>query len=154
MVSIVAYNYGARDLQRAYGAIKWALIYGVSIYAVLMLFLEFFPQLPLQLFDASDAMLQMGTTALRIMAFSVLISLPSIVLSASFQGFGCSTYSMCITLMRQTVLLFIFLTVFKSFGNVNLLWWAFVCCELLGLPVSFFLYGKLRKNVTAEIEGK
>ena len=57
------------------------------------------------MFDASDAMLEIGAPALRIMSLAFIFAGISIVAGSSCQAFGYSVYSMFISIARQIVVL-------------------------------------------------
>ena len=70
LIPIVAYNYGAKKPERIYQSCRWAMLYSVTLYSVFFLIMEIVPEQVLLLFDASEEMLAIGVTALRIMAVS------------------------------------------------------------------------------------
>lgn len=151
LVPLVAYNYGSHQLKRSFGSLKWSLIYEYGIFIILLILLELFPSKILYLFDASKHMLQMGVPAMRILGFAYLISIVSLALSSTFQGFSKGLQAMILTLSRQVILLFIFLTLFKSFNQINLIWFAYILAEVCCLPIGYMMYKKIKKKVTEEI---
>lgn len=96
-------------------------------------------------------MLQMGVPAMRILGFAYLISIVSLALSSTFQGFSKGLQAMILTLSRQVILLFIFLTLFKSFNQINLIWFAYILAEVCCLPIGYMMYKKIKKKVIEEI---
>lgn len=90
------------------------------------LIMELVPEQVLLLFDASEEMLVIGVTALRIMAASYLLSNICLTYSAAFQGLGMGVQSMLLTLSRQVVLPVVFIAVLSRLGNLSLIWMAFV----------------------------
>lgn len=151
LIPIVAYNYGAGKKERMKQSVKWALIDSFIVMTVFTGVLAFFPQTVLYLFDASDSMLAIGVPALRILAFSFLLSTVSTILSGYFQALGDATYSLFLTMSRQVVLLLIFVKIFSAVGNLELVWSSYVFAELLTIPLAVFLYRKTKKKAADKL---
>ncbi|MCC8100987.1 MAG: MATE family efflux transporter [Clostridiales bacterium] len=150
LIPIVAYNFGAKKRNRIYDAIRWALVYSIGIYLVIMVFLETCSTQILQLFDASEEMLAIGIPALRILAVSYLISTFGLVFAAVFQALGMGTYSLYLTSVRQVLFPFIFVSAFRQTGNLHLIWSAFIISEILALPVIAILANKAFRKLSWE----
>ena len=103
----------------------------------------------LRLFDASEEMLAIGVTALRVMAVSFLLSHVCLTCSAAFQGLGMGVTSMLLTLSRQVALPMIFLAVLSHTKNLSLVWMAFVAAEAAVLPFGLFFW----KRETGRLPG-
>ena len=142
LIPIIAYNYGAGRPDREKSAFRWGMIYSMGIMFVMILILEIFPEPVLQLFNASDELLQMGAQALRILAVSIYISVYSLILSAVLQSLGKGITSMLITLSRQAIFLLPFLFLFSRMGNLTFIWSAFIVAEVLGLMLGLVLHKK------------
>ena len=69
MVPIIAYNYGAQKPERIHKTIRLGMLYAVIIMALGFLVFQLIPKELLSMFDASDAMLEIGAPALRIMSW-------------------------------------------------------------------------------------
>ncbi|MCM1223482.1 MAG: MATE family efflux transporter, partial [Lachnospiraceae bacterium] len=54
LIPIVAYNYGAKNRERIWGTLHWALADGIVIFTVLLLGLEALPEQILSMFHASE----------------------------------------------------------------------------------------------------
>lgn len=111
------------------------------------IFLEIFPVPILHLFDASETMLSIGTQAIRILAVSYLLSVFGLVIGTTFQALGNGSYSMYLTVARQVVLPIGFAFLLAKTGNLWMVWTSFLISEILALPLTFFLFGRIRKNV-------
>ena len=142
LIPIVAYNYGAKKPERIYQSCRWAMLYSVMLYSVFFLIMEIVPEQVLLLFDASEEMLAIGLTALRIMAVSYLLSNVCLTFSSAFQGLGMGVQSMLLTLSRQVVMPVLLITAVSWFGELSLIWWAFVLAEALVIPVGMILWKK------------
>lgn len=151
LVPIVAYNYGAKKLERSHESVKWTLLYEYGIYFFLFLFIEFFPQVILNLFNASESMMSMGVYALRVLGIAYFISILCLAYASMLQGFSRGTEAMILTLTRQTIMLFIFLTIAKILNQIHFIWWAYVLAELTSIPIGIWLKNKVKKQVEMEM---
>lgn len=151
LIPIVAYNYGARKPNRVYQGCRWAMFYSVLFYSIFFLIMEIFPEWVLLLFDASQEMLSIGTTALRIMAVSYLLSNVCLTYSAAFQGLGMGVQSMLLTMARQVILPVVLLALLSGFGELSLLWLAFVLAEAVVIPVGILLWRKESEKVLKDL---
>ncbi len=140
LIPIVAYNYGAGKNKRIGESIRWTLIYSVILYLVFFIPLELIPGTVLEIFDASDYMLTIGIPALRILAVAYFVSIPNLVFAAALQGLSLGTKSMYLTMARQAVFPVLFALAFKGFGNLNLIWAAFILAEAVGIPLAVCLW--------------
>lgn len=140
LIPIVAFNYGAGKRGRIHEAVRWTLIDSVLLFLPFFALLELAPGLVLTLFDASPFMLGIGIPALRILAVSYLLSVPNLVFAAALQGLSLGTTSMILTMTRQAVLPILFALVLRLFGNLELLWTAFILAEALGIPLALRLW--------------
>ena len=86
MIPIIAYNLGAKQKKRMFDTIKLAMIYATGMMIIGVIFFETIPQTLLGFFNASEAMIKIGTPALRIIAIHFIFAGFSIVCSATFQA--------------------------------------------------------------------
>ncbi len=127
------------------------MIYGALLYLVFFAALELFPAAVLQIFDASDYMLEIGIPALRIFALVWFIGIPGLVMAAALQGLSMGFGSMMITMTRQAILPLLFAVLLRTAGNLNLIWAAFVIAEAVGIPLALTLWKNgFQKALTQE----
>ena len=88
MISIVAFNFGARKKERITQTIRAAVYIALGIMAIGTLLFQLIPQTLLRMFDASDDMMQIGTKALRTISLTFPLAAVGIVFSSSFQAWG------------------------------------------------------------------
>ena len=106
LISIISYNYGARDRHRVSGAIRFGMAAAVATaFAGLVLLWLFSAPLLKLCFQAGEAALALGIPSLRMTAVAFPIAAVSIIYSAAFQALGRSRYSLVIALLRQIILL-------------------------------------------------
>ena len=93
MIPIIAYNLGAKQKKRMFDTIKLAMIYATAWWSLVLSSLKQFRNF-FRFFNASEAMIKIGTPALRIIAIHFIFAGFSIVCSATFQAVGKGTYSL------------------------------------------------------------
>lgn len=140
LIPIVAYNYGAHKPERVRESLRWAMSYSALFFLPFLLVLEFAPSWVLRLFNASEHMMGIGIPAVRILALAWIISIPNLVIAAALQGLSQPRQSMVLTLLRQAILPVLLALVFRHFGNLNLIWLAFVMAEAIGIPAAMMLW--------------
>ncbi len=147
MVPIIAYNYGAQKPERIHKTIRFGMVYAVAIMVVGLLVFQLIPKELLLMFDASDAMLEMGAPALRIMSLAFVFAGVGIASSSACQAFGYSVYSMLISIARQIVVLIPAAYLLSLTGVLRSIWFAFPIAEIVSLFLSlFFLRTTLKKT--------
>lgn len=106
LISIISFNYGARDRRRVSGAIRFGMILavGTGVIGCVLLILCASPLLRV-CFNAGEQALTLGVPALGMTALSFPVAAVSIILSSAFQSLGHSRYSLLISLLRYIVLL-------------------------------------------------
>ena len=147
MVPIIAYNYGAQKPERIHKTIRLGMVYAVAIMVIGLLVFQLIPKELLLMFDASDAMLEIGAPALRIMSLAFVFAGISIVAGSSCQAFGYSVYSMLISIARQIVVLIPAAYLLSLAGVLRNVWFAFPIAEVVSLLLSLmFLRITLKKT--------
>ena len=106
LISIISFNYGARDRRRVSGAIRFGMLLavGTGIIGCGLLILCASPLLQV-CFHAGAQALALGKPALGLTALSFPVAAVNIILSSAFQSLGHSRYSLVISLLRYIVLL-------------------------------------------------
>ena len=151
MIPIIAYNYGAKKKDRMIKTYHFALQIAVTIMVVGAIVMELIPGVILNIFNASDSMLAMGITALKIISIHFPIAAFCIVTGSLFQALGKATYSMINSIMRQLVVLLPVAYLLGLTGNVNNVWWAFPIAELASATVTSLFYIKVKKTIISKI---
>ena len=124
-----------------------ALWYGSAlcgaIMAVGMLVFLIVPDQLLLIFNASEAMLQIGVPALRMISLCFIPAALGIMLSTLFQAVGNGMYSLIVSVLRQLVALVPLAYLLSRIGGLDLIWYAFPLAELVSLVASLFLLRRL-----------
>lgn len=130
MIPIVAYNYGARKRERMIKTTQLSVLIAVGIMLLGLLLMQFFPQVFLRMFNASDRMIELGVPALRIISISFVFAGYCIILSCVFQALGNGLLSMLVSLVRQMVVLLPAAYLLSLSGNLNNIWFSFPIAEV------------------------
>ena len=150
VIPIIAYNYGARYKSRMLKTIKLSVIYAeaFSVFGAILFFA--LPNVLLGFFSATPQMLEIGIPALRIISLSFLFAGMNIALSAVFQAFGKSVFSMIMSFIRQLVVLipaaYILARYGLSIGNNDLVWWSYTIAEISAVFSSVVFFAVLNKK--------
>ena len=147
MIPIIAYNLGAKQKKRMFDTIKLAMIYATGMMIIGVIFFETIPQTLLGFFNASEAMIKIGTPALRIIAIHFIFAGFSIVCTATFQAVGKGTYSLLTSLIRQLLVLLPCAYVLSLTGNLDLIWLCFPIAEIFSAVTSFILMKRTRRHL-------
>ena len=151
-MSIIAYNYGARDYKR----LKATWLRTLQVCVLVMLFglicFQLFPSQIVSIFDSKGELAGAGLAAFRIIPLHFPVAAFCITASVLFQAVGRGFYSMIISLLRQLVALLPAAAVLALATNsINAVWWAFPIAEIVSLITSSFFLLKLFKTDIANI---
>lgn len=147
LVPILSYNYGAAKTDRIKKAIRLGMRYAISIMLLGMLIFELFPSQLLSIFEASDEMLAIGTTALRIIASSFAVAGFCIISGTVFQAIGNPIHSLVMSVCRQLVVLLPAAWLLSLTGNLDLVWLSFPIAECASLLLAAIFLRKTLKRL-------
>ncbi|MBE7042210.1 MAG: MATE family efflux transporter [Ruminococcaceae bacterium] len=151
MVPIVSYNYGAQKKSRITKTILYSVFYAAGIMTIGLLIFQIFPELLLNLFDASEDMIAIGVPALRTISTCFLFASVSIVFISVFQAMGSGVFSMFISFTRQLIFLVPCAFLLSKTRNVNLVWLSFPIAECGAIILSTLGYRSLYRRVIAPL---
>jgi putative MATE family efflux protein len=146
MIPIIAYNFGAQKKDRIYKTMKLSAATAIAYMALGLAAFQFIPDTLLGFFNASEEMLKIGKTALRIISISFIMAGFSIVSISTCQALGKSIYSLIVSIARQLVVLIPCAFLLSLSGNVNLVWWAFPIAELVGCTCCIIFVSHVLKK--------
>ncbi len=152
-ISIIAFNYGARQPKRITRTLKLACGTALVLMTTGFLVFQFLPDLMLGLFNPSDAFLEIGRVALRTISWSFPVAAVCISLGACFQALGNGIYSTITSLCRQMFVLLPAAYLLSLSGNVNLVWLAYPIAEVVsGAATAFFFRRIYRQKIMPMFE--
>ena len=150
-ISIVAYNYGARQPKRIANTLKCGLAAAMVIMLLGLTVFQLFPDVLMGIFgsseDAASAdLVKFGIGALRIVSIHFPIAAVGIALGASFQALGNGTYSAITSLCRQLVVLVPAAYLLSLTGSVDAVWWAFPLAEIVSATLTVIFFVRIYKQ--------
>ena len=156
IVPIIGYNFGAGKRKRIMKAIKLGIIYSEILMTAGLLIFEFFPRELLMIFKPTDEilaaqMLELGATALRIIAIHFPIAAVCIILGTAFQALNHGMYSMWVSVARQLVALLPAAYLLSLTGNVDMVWFAFPIAELVSATITTIFFIRVYKKTIVNI---
>ena len=139
---IVGYNFGAGNEKRVKDTCKTAMAVGIAIAVIGMLIFMIFPEQLLGLFSASEAMIELGRPALRIISVSVIFIPVTMITGYVISGLGSGMVNMLSTAIRQLILLVPFVLIFGKAGGIGTVWYAFWISEAAAFIFALFCIKK------------
>jgi len=150
-ISIVAYNYGARQPDRITKTLKYALGAAMTIMLVGLTVFQTIPDVLMGIFGssedaASQDLVKFGISALRIVSLHFPIAAVGIALGASFQALGNGIYSTITSLCRQLVVLVPAAYLLSLTGTVDAVWWSFPLAEIVSSVLTVIFFCRIYKR--------
>ena len=143
LVPIIAYNYGARNKARIMRTVKLGCGAAVTILVFGAIVFQTMPATLLRMFNASEDMISIGVTALRIISLSFLLAGFCIVIGSVFQALGNGMYSLITSVCRQLLVLLPVAYIFAHAFGLHAVWWSYPVAELASLAASVYLLKKI-----------
>ena len=140
VISIVAFNYGARNPDRMLKTVKTASIAGLAIMLTGLAVFQLIPEVLLSIFDPSEEFMHMAVEALRTISWCFPVAAVCIILGSTFQALGTGIYSTIVSLCRQLVVLLPAAYLLSLSGVVTRVWWAWPIAESMGLTMTVLLF--------------
>ena len=151
MVPILSFNYGKGDRQRVKTAIRLAVTVILSFMLVLTVILELVPTGLLRMFSASDHMMSIGVTALRICCISLVFGAMNVILTSTMQAMDHSRYTLIINVLRQFgILVPAFYVLSFLTHDLNMVWFAVPLSEIISAILTLIFYRKMDRDIEAK----
>jgi len=147
LMPILGYNYGAKNRGRMMKALKLAVVFAFIFMSLGTLLFNFFPDVLLGFFNASDALKKIGEVALRAISLSFPLAAFSIIVGALFQAMGDGYYSMIISIIRQLFLLIPSAWLLGKLFGLDAIWYSFLIAEVFALILSLIFFRKELKKL-------
>lgn len=146
-MSIIAFNFGAKDYKRLMKAWKLTLVVCIIIMSAGLVCFQIFPEAIVKIFDTEGAITEAGIRAFRTISLHFPIAAVCIVCGTLFQATGNGLYSMIVSLMRQLVVLLPAAAILAlTTHRLEAVWWAFLIAEFMSLTVSLICMRRLYKK--------
>ena len=142
MRPLIGYNYGAGENKRVSQIYKIVLCMSGIIMVLGTVICLLIPSQLIGLFTHTEATIQTGETALRIISAGFLVSAVSVTSSGALEGLGKGTPSLLISLFRYVVVIIpIAFLLSRLFGAIGV-WNAFWITEAITAIISICIYYK------------
>ena len=142
MRPLIGYNYGAGENKRVSQIYKIVLCMSGIIMVLGTVICFLIPGQLMGLFTHTEATIQAGETALRIIGAGFIVSAVSVTSSGALEGLGKGTPSLLISLCRYVVVIIpVAFLLSRLFGAVGV-WNAFWITEAITAIISLFIYRK------------
>lgn len=152
LVPILAYNYGARNKKRIMQAIRYGIFYAVVIMVLGFLAFEFFPEVWLNMFEATPELLEIGIPALKIISLHFLLAGFCIIAGSVFQALRKGMLSLIVSLVRQLLVLLPAAYLLAQSGNINAVWWSFPIAECTSFLLSMWFLRSVYRTTIKKCE--
>lgn len=129
LISIVAFNMGARQGERVKKVIWLCGLYSALIGLIGTFIMEFLPVQLINAFAPSDEMFALGVPALRILGLSFVFGGVSVMTSYALQGFSKGVPSLVISAARQVIILLPLAYILGNAIGIYGIWWSFLISE-------------------------
>ena len=151
MRPLIGYNYGAGENKRVSQIYKIVLCMSGIIMVLGTVICLLIPGQLMGLFTHTEATIQAGETALRIIGAGFIVSAVSVTSSGALEGLGKGTPSLLISLCRYVVVIIpVAFLLSRLFGAVGV-WNAFWITEAITAIISLFIYRKAIEKTTIEV---
>lgn len=151
-MSIMGYNFGARNRKRLIDTLKYLILFVYCIMMVGFVLFQLIPDKMLLLFNASEDMLLIGVPALRTISYSFFGAAFCISVSTLFQAVGNGMYSLWMSLLRQILCLLPVAYLFSALWGLSAVWWCFPIAEVMSVAACILMFRSLSKKKIAPLD--
>lgn len=145
IVPIVGYFYGAKNTGKIRECVHFSLKLSTFVMSVGMIVFILFPNVLMSIYDASDAMLEMGQIGLRALAVSFIPLGFVLILGNVFTALGNGILNMKCSMIRGTLPILLLLLLINIVGT-SWCWFAFVIADFLAALLAIYSYHKINKT--------
>ena len=149
-ISIIAYNYGAKSGKRVDETLKISLKANLIVAIIGTIVFLTIPQALLAMFNASEAIYEIGVPALRIVAASLVLTTTTQILNGFLQSMGKGTDSFIIAI-SQAVFLLASAWLLSLTGSAVLVWIAFPIMEVIRFILAVIFTVKTHRELIKPI---
>ena len=152
IIPIVAFNYGMRDRDRIFKAIRCGLLYNAIIMLAGAVLLQVFGKQIIGIFDVSTEVKELSIQAVRIVTLGYILVGANVIFQGIFQALGEGIKSLVISAIRLIIVVLPLAYFFTTLPNAqNIIWAAFPIAEACGLVVSILFMSRVSKNKLSRI---
>ena len=151
-ISILAFNYGARQPKRITGTLKRTVGTAMVIMLLGLAVFQLFPDVLMGIFSTSEdaagsEFVSLGISALRIISLMFPMAAVGIALGgAAFPAMGDGLYSTITSLCRQLLVLLPVAYLMSLTRDVHNVWWAFPIAELVSAAATLLFFTRIYRQ--------
>ena len=140
VMPVIGYNYGARNKQRVYSALKCGIVIALIIMSVGVLLMWLIPDKLISMFGGGQELMDVGVPAFRIVSLCFLPAAVGIMFTTLFQAVGKGIRSLLMSVGRQLLILLPVAFLLSVTSGVQSVWFAFPIAEIgcLIMALCFF----------------
>ena len=139
---IIGYNFGANQPDRVKEALKVGIKIATAISTIGFVFVMFFTDTMISIFNNDPELIKMGTHALRIITLTLPVVGFQVVGSGYFQAIGKAAPALILSMSRQLLILIPLILILPKFFGLEGVWAAFPLADLLAVLLTFFVLMK------------
>ncbi len=147
MMPMIGYCIGAGKKEKVRDIIKYFYKVAFTISVIGMLVFLVFAKQIISWFKVSNETLEIGVLAFRILSLGFIFQGTSTVLSAVFQCFEKSLYSLIISLFRKIFIAIPIILLLKGMFGLNIVWFSFTIAEIITTIIAIVLYKRTIHNL-------
>lgn len=145
IVPIVGYFYGAKNADKIRETTKFSLKIAIVVMTAGMVVFFLFPNFLMSIYDASDAMMEMGQVGLRALATAFIPLGFVLVLGNVFTALGNGMLNMKCSMIRGGLPILLLLPLIHIVGT-KWCWLAFIIADDIAAVIAIYSYRKLNKT--------
>ncbi|WP_434798909.1 MATE family efflux transporter [Terrisporobacter vanillatitrophus] len=147
MQTIIAYNYGAKQLGRARKTLFLGILYGTIILTIGFILVKLFPEVFVGIFTKDEILMNMAIEGININLTTLPIVGISVLGSVYFQSIGEAKKSMFLSLLRQVIILIPVIIIVPKMYGLKGVWASQPIADFLAMfIVAIFLCKEFKKD--------
>lgn len=147
MQPIVGYNYGAKQIDRSFRALKYTIIGAVLIMTFGLLISQFFPHLIMGMFTSDAELLSISIRGMRITTVLFPVIAVQMVISNFFQSVGKAKIAVFLSLTRQLIFLIPFLILLPRYVGLDGVFMSMPAADLIAFFVTTLTFAYQYKRM-------
>lgn len=152
MQPIVGYNYGAKQIDRSFKALRYTIVVGVLIMTFGLLISQLFPGIIMGMFTTDAELLGISTRGLRITTVLFPVIAVQMVISNFFQSVGKAKIAIFLSLTRQLIFLIPFLIFLPRYFGLDGVFMSMPVADLIAFFVTILTFAYQYKGMQAKKE--
>ena len=147
MQTIIAYNHGAKQPERARKTLFLGILYGTIILTIGFIVVRLFPEVFVGIFTKDETLMNIAVEGIKINLITLPIVGVSVLGSVYFQSIGEAKKSMFLSLLRQVVILIPVILIVPKIYGLKGVWASQPIADFLAMfIVGLFLFKEFKKD--------